>query len=226
MSDESTHGEIVPAASRTEQALDIAAVVTALAPWIGGAVSAVLSGMAFDRKMGRVAAALGTLGEELEGFQSQASEEYVRTEDFEELLETTLRRVAEERNEGKRRIYAEFLVGAIKSPGESYDEQLRFLRTLEGMQPDHLRVLKAMSLPPEGGSGFTGSPGQTLRNRLPDMDDARLRDLVSQTNDMRVTNLTSLGTMMTYEGSQELRSHVTPYGQRFLGYLSGDETEA
>jgi len=67
----------------------------------------------------------------LKDFKSEASEQYVKTEDFEELLENALRKASEERYEEKRRIFANFLIGAIESPGESYDEQIRFLRVLE-----------------------------------------------------------------------------------------------
>lgn len=213
-----SHG-IVPASTPLETGFEVAAVVTSAVPWIGGPVSAVLSGVSFGRKMDRVREALTDLTAELEGFETQASTDYVRTEDFEDLLERTLRQVADERTREKRHIYALFLAGAIKTPGEAYDEQLRFLRTLEELQPDHLRVLHALSLPPEGGSGWAGSQLQTLRNRLPEMEEGRIQDLVSQLNDMRVTNLTSLKTLMTFEGSQDMHHSVTPYGSRLLSYI-------
>lgn len=224
MKDESdTSRDLVPRSTPVETGLDIAAVVTSIVPWLGGPVSAVLSGVSFGRKMDRVREVLGQVAESLRGLQDEVSEEYVRTEDFEELLERTLRLAADERNEQKRRIYADFLAGAVKSPGEPYDEQLRFLRTLEEMQPDHLLVLQALTSAPEGGDGLAGSPEQTLMKRLPGMEASRIEDLVAQLNDMRVTNLTSLKAMMTFRGSQELRGTITAYGHRFVGYLSDAE---
>jgi hypothetical protein len=221
--DVASGGEIVPRSTPAEKGLDIAAVVASAVPWLGGPVSVVLSGISLDRKMDRVRDVLEQLSEELRGLDAQASKDYVQTEDFEELLEQSLRKVADERNAQKRYIYALFLSDAIRSPGEPYDEQVRLLRTLEALQPDHLRVLKALAAPPEGGDGLAGSPGQTLRRRLPDIDADRIADLVSQCNDLRVTNLTGLNAMMTFRGSQQLSQTITSYGQRFLKYLTQDQ---
>ena len=58
------------------------------------------------------------------------------------------------------------------------------------------------------------------------MEDERIDDLVSQLNDMRATNLTSLRTMMTFAGSQGLQHDITQYGQRFVCHLSGDRPVA
>lgn len=211
--------DIVPAATRVETALDIAAFVGSAVPWIGGPVSKVLGGMSLGRKLSRVREVLEGLASGLAEFKSDASEKYVKTEEFEELLEQTLKRATEERHEEKRRIYSAFLTDAIESPGEPYDEQIRFLRTLEELQPDHLRLLRALSQAPGPNAGMMGSPNQTLRRRLPEMDEGRVGDLLSQLNDLRVTDLTSLKVMMTGHGAEDLRHSVTPYGKRFLRYI-------
>ncbi|MBN1931643.1 MAG: hypothetical protein JW786_08565 [Desulfobacterales bacterium] len=219
MKDENT--DLVPS-TKTETALDIAAAVGSAIPWIGGPVGSVLNGMSLGRKMSRVREILLGLASELSDFKSTVSEEYVKTEDFEELLEQTLKRTAEERSELKRHIYRDFLIDAISSPGETYDEQIRFLRTLEELQPDHLRVIRALSQAPDQNPGMMGSPNQTLRRRLPEFDEARIVGLLSQLNDLRVTNLTSLKTMMNGQGAEDLRHSITSYGQRFLSYIVRD----
>jgi hypothetical protein len=161
------------------------------------------------------------LTQDLQGFKSEISETYVKTEEFEELLERTLRQAADERSEEKRRTYRLFLVGTIKSPGEPYEEQLRFLRSLEEVQPDHIQVLRALMQKPDSdlASGFSGSPRQTLSSRLPDIPADHIEDLISQLNDMRITNLTTMRTMMTARGAQNLEHTITPFGQRFLNFI-------
>lgn len=147
----------------------------------------------------------------------------MKTEEFEELLEKTLQKAAEERDEEKRRIYRSFIVGAVKSPGEPYEEQIRFLRTLEKIQADHIKVLRALDQKPESNpiiSMMGGSPIQTLSERLKDMNENRIEDLINQLNDMRVTNLNSLQGIMTWSGSQRLQNSITPYGKRFLAFVS------
>lgn len=219
--DEDFKYEEVPTGLPAERALDVGAFVANLVPWIGGPIAGVLSGIGTDRKINRVNEVVISLAEELRNFKSDAAERYVQTEDFEELLEQTLRQVAAERYEEKRRIYRDFLIGAIVSPGEPYDEQRRFLRTMEELQPEHLRVLKALSRAPKPVSGIIGSPISTLRGRLPDLSENQIEERIQQLNDLRVTNMASLKTMMTPQGAENLAHAVTAYGSRFVQYLKG-----
>ena len=204
---------------RGSTGLDVASTLSAAIPWVGGPVSNVLSGMSLGRKLARVNEVLTGLADDLREFKSETSEQYVRTEEFEDLLEKTLRQAADERNERKRLIYRGFLTEAIKSPGEPYDEQVRFLRILEQLQPDHIRILSSCLQEPESVSGTTGSHGQTLSRRLPDIPRERLEDLVAQLNDMRLTNVTGMRAMMTAPGAEDMRHTVTHFGQRFVKYL-------
>jgi len=206
-------------ATNQERALDAAATVISVVPWLGGPVSQVLSGMSIERKMDRVKEVLDGLAQDLSDFHSEASETYVHSDEFQEVLERTLRQVADERNEEKRRIYRLFLKRTIETPGEPYDEQRRFLHTLEEIQGDHLRIMRAMLQEPEANLGDMGSPHQTLCRRVPDMPQERIADLVGQLNDMRVTNLTGLNTMMTAHGAANLSHALTPYGRRFIAFL-------
>lgn len=210
---------LVPVSTAGGTALEVAAFVASAVPWIGGPVSNVLGGIAMGRKFARVREVLEGLAEDLKESKSDPAEAYVKTEEFEELLEQTLRRAADERNEEKRRIYRAFLTDAIESPGELYDEQIRFLRTLQDLHPDHLKVLRALSQAPDPNPGMMGSPIRTLSRRLPELEETRIEDLIAQLNDQRVTNLTSLKGMATGLGAEDLRHATTPYGQRFLQYL-------
>ena len=211
--------EILAGSTKSENVLDLAAMVTSVVPWIGGPVSIVLSGMSINRKFDRVKEVLDGLTNDLKDFKSEASEKYVKTDEFGELLEKTLLKSADERNEQKRKLYRAFLTHEIKSPGKSYDEQLRYLRTMEGVQPDHLRMLKAIADKPKMDIHRTGSPLATLQERLPDMSADQIRLLVIELHDLHLSNLTSLNGIMTYNGAQDLQHHVTPYGQSFLDFI-------
>jgi len=211
--------ELILASTPGETALDVASFVGSAVPWIGGPVSNVLNGMSFGRKLGRVREVLEGLSNDLGEYKSEVSEKYVSTEEFEDLLEQTLKRVGEERNEEKRRLYKAFLTNAIESPGEPYDDQLRLLRTIEELVPDHLRVIKAMSQVPNTNPGTMGAPIHTMRERLPELDAKRIEELVLQLNSMYITNLTSLNVTMTGRGASDLRQIITAYGNRVLSYI-------
>lgn len=211
--------EIVTVETKTETVLDVASFVSSTVPWIGSPVSNVLSGISFGRKLNRVREVLEGLTVDLQNFKSEVSEEYVKTEEFEELLEKTLRMAAEEHNEEKRRIYREFLTDAVKSPIESYDEQLRFLRSLEELQSEHIFVIRALMEEPQATNAIMGSPGQTMARRLPEIPRDRIEELVNQLNDLRITNLTSMRVTMTGRGAEDLRHSITEYGKRFVKFI-------
>jgi hypothetical protein len=212
---------ILPSPDNLETAYDIAAAVSSMVPWIGGPISSVLAGVATSLRMDRVREVLIDLGERISDLDSEISREYVKTDEFAELLDRTLRQAANERSEEKRKAYAAFLEGDIASPGNPYDEKIRVLRTLEEMQPDHLRVLAALDAAPDPNYGMMGSVGQTLRKRLPGINPDRIADLAQQLTDMRLATLQNLNTMMTGRGSEELQALITPYGRRFLTYIKG-----
>lgn len=212
--------ELLPASTNMESTVDVLAFVSSAVPWIGGPVSNVLGGMSLGRKMTRVGEVLQGISKDIESLESEVSKNYVKTEDFEDILEQALKRVGEERNEDKRKLYRAFLSDAITSPGENYDDQLRLLRTFEELTSDHLHLLKALMQEPDKNPGSMGSPSQTLSERLPSINQNRIEEIVNQLNDMRVTNQTSLKVMMTGSGAQDLRHSITPYGKRIIEYIS------
>jgi hypothetical protein len=214
--------DLLPATTPQETALDVTAAVASIVPWVGGPIGAVLTGMSQTRKINRVREVLVNMAHQIKDIDTDVSQNYVKTEDFEELLEKTLRQAAEERNEEKRRAYAAFLANDIKSPGRPYDEKIRILRTLEEIQADHIRVLKVLLQEPDPNIEKTSSIGaisQTLQRQLPDMSSEAITDLARQLTDMRLAELGSLNTMMTARGAEDLRSRVTEYGRRFVQYI-------
>jgi dsDNA-binding SOS-regulon protein len=215
--------DILPLSTVPETALDVAAAISSIAPWVGGPISAVLTGMSLTRKLDRVKAILLDMANQIKDVKSNEAEEYVKTDEFQELLEKTLRQAAEERSEEKRRAYASFLAGDVKSPGQPYEEKIRILRHLEEIQANHIRMLKALMQAPDYNSSLlSGSISQTLQRRLPDIPMDRIRDLAQQLTDMRLADLTNLNTMMTARGAEELQNRITAYGLKFIAYtLSG-----
>jgi len=217
--------EILPEDSRTDYALEAAAAAISLLPGLGGAIASVLSGWSVDRKRERVREVLSSLALRLANLQSDVANEYVRTDEFEDLLDEALRRVAAERHESKRRLYREFLVSAINAPGP-YDEQLRILRTLEQLQAAHITLIRAILQEPDPKhvDGIAGSFEATLKRRMPSFSQEQIGDLVRQLNDLRITQLNPVG-MMTARGAEDLRAVVQPFGKRFVEYILAADRE-
>lgn len=205
-----------------ETALDVAAVISSAVPWIGGPVSSVLSGKSFGRKIARIREILEGLAEDLKGFKTQISEEYVKTEDFEELLEQTLRKTADERNPDKRRQYRAFLSNLVRSPGASYDNLIHLLRMLEQLPQEGLNVLEAISLTPVSTNAPFGSPLHTLSRRVQGVPEHRIEELVAQLQTLGLvgTRMRSLKVTMTAHGAEDLRHMVPPLGWDLLRYIN------
>ena len=104
---------------------DLGALFASVVPVVGGAVSFVLSDWTAQRRYQRVRDVLQGLAKDLQQFKGDVKEEYVRSDEFTDLLDQTLRRVANERYEEKRRLYRGVLLGAITGQGQSYDEHLQ-----------------------------------------------------------------------------------------------------
>jgi hypothetical protein len=207
----------------TDRAIEVGGVSVSVIPMIGGPVSAVLGGMAQQRKLDRVKEVLEGLSADLRDFKSTVSDEYVKTEDFEDLLEKTLRTAAEERNAEVRALYRQFLFRAITEPGDPYEGQVAVLRVIEGMDPQHLAVLRATLQEPgrDAHQKYMGSPIQTLRERT-GFDDATIGAVVAELDNKALTKFQGLRTMMTGHGSEALTHNVTPLGRRVLEYVGAE----
>lgn len=217
-------GELFPADTKGKW-VDAVAVGAELIPVLGGAVSNVLNGWSQERRMQRVKDVIEDLSARVKGLGTRVDEAYVRSDEFEDLLDRTLRQVAAERHQNKRRLYAAFLAGAIECRGEPYDEQLRMLRTIEELQPDHVRVLKAILEEPSlRSAGAIGDRNitKTLQERLPDIPAQRLEDLVAQlADDLRLTIIGGrIGlTITTHPETGKAPDRFTDYGHRLIRYI-------
>ncbi|MCH8013130.1 MAG: hypothetical protein IIA61_14505 [Candidatus Marinimicrobia bacterium] len=212
---------MIPDDSQLEKAIDVGAFVSAVIPipWLAPAVSSVLTGISNRRKAERVHEVLKQLNYDLGTFKSEASETYVKSDEFEELLERTLSQAANERNKAKRSMYGRFLAGVIQSPGEPYDEQIRFLRDLETLQADNIRILRAMMQEPDPKSNiYTSSTFTTLSERLSDIPEARLKELVTQISEKRIVSGVG-NTMVSGEIFNRCRETEFNSLQATFGYL-------
>ena len=222
--EENKNKEILPVSTKQEDFLNIAATISSIAPWVGGPVSSVLSGMSISRKIERINEVLLNMAKEIKSIESEIPKDYVKTEEFQELLEKTLQQVSNERNDEKRRAYATFLANDIKNPAyDIYEEKIRFLRTLEEIQPNHIHILRSMMLKPDPNPVGIGSISKTLEKRLPNIPAEKIKDLAEQLSDMKLANLSNLNTTMTGKGAEQLQSRITSYGQRFIKYIISEE---
>lgn len=204
----------------------VLSVVSSAVPYLGGPVSAILGGYVTKRKFERMEEVINELAEDLKDYQNEASQNFVKTDDFEDLLDDTLRKVACERNDEKRRLFKNMLLKTIKDCDSNYDEHQRILRIIEQLQGDHILLLKAIDQEPSGDSAFSDSARVTLQNRLKGFGTKHLTDLVEQLDDLRVVKLlSSLNLPKRGIEAKDLRGTITPLGRRILNYIEADRQD-
>jgi len=210
----------LPATTKDERVLEVIAAVTSIAPWFGGPISNVLTGMSIGRKMDRVHRVLEGLASDVKDVKTESTN-YVRTEEFEDILENTLKRVAEERDEQKLATYRAFMRTAIKQPGASYEDLNQVLRSLSELRTIHVRVLKAIAMAPEPRSINSIGQLQTLRIRVSQTNEAQLLEALEDLNRLGLVKPSSWKMTMTPHGAANLRHLLTPLAERLL-YSIGD----
>jgi hypothetical protein len=213
--------EIVRMTTPSDTAMDAAAAVATMVPLLGGAISNVLSGLSNDRKLRRINEVLWAMSEELKDL-SEESEKYVTTDEFQDLLDETLHKVYEERSEEKRHLYKDFLVDEIREPWGSWQEQHRFLRTLESVQPPHLAVLRALLAETEAqgteDGDVRGVPATALDQRLPGIDPSVTEEVVDE---LIAFGLVRNQGLETWDAN--FSAVLTRYGMRFISYIVGKD---
>jgi hypothetical protein len=198
--------------------LSLLTMLSSTIPVLGGVVGQVFSEWAAARRVQRLREVLTGIADDVKALGAQVHEEYVRSDECQDLLDQTLRRVAAERHEEKRRVFRAFLLSAITAPAD-YDEQLRILRTVDQLQVAHLKVIRAVMQPPDTKTNlYAGSFGHVLQRRIGDMSRERIVDLIEQLNDLKIVAM-HVHTMMTGHGAENTAATVTPYGQHVVRYI-------
>jgi hypothetical protein len=211
-----------------EDAADVIATVAQLVPAVGGIVAAFLSGAVNQRRAQRVAQELHRLYEDLRDHKERVREDYVKTEEFEELLLQTLDRIAKELDPERRAMYRRYLKNLMTEAPSKYSDQRRLLRLADELTPAHLLVLNAIaqSAPTQVPMRAEGimAPMQALRDRTRPanaLSDDELGWIVRELEtDGLVSNLGSrLRTTMSAGSALNLASSVMPLGRQLLRYL-------
>lgn len=202
-----------------------AEALAGMVPVLGSPLQAYINEASTKRRAERLKELFLALKDDLDGIKDRLASEYLRTDDFTELLEETLRRVASERDDEKKRIYKNILVGIIEHQDvRAYNEQLRYLKMLENLERAHIAALRAIMVKPTREqllrwSGFAGFKMHTLEERLPGIPPHSIQDLVSDLNRVGLTHIENLHSVTSPISARDLSGGLTPFGERFVTFL-------
>jgi len=174
----------------------------------------------------RVLDVIDTMRIELEAHASLLNSDYVNSSDFYEIFISSVKKIADERNETKRIAFKNILLNGMFSQ-HSYDDTEEYIRLLDQLSYKHVVLLKLFYSPKdfakENNIGFpSGNTLQSvMRKLLPSWEQDVLFDNLFDLENMRlIDRLTgSLQVMMTSVTLDSLTGKLTSKGMTFVSNI-------
>lgn len=202
-----------------DHALVIGMAALQAVPVIGGVVATFISEYVPRKKQERLVGFVQDLGREFEAERERIDAEFVRTKDFDRMVEDVLDRVQTVRNEDKLGYWAALLAGVATTDRPNPTDRDRMIQTLDDLRPEHLRLLHVIATTSEGPPNlYMGGISATLDWKMPDLPNDEARRLWSELARTGVVTDYPSG-IMTKEGAGNLTVRLTPYGREFVRLL-------
>jgi len=199
-------------------------------PVVGGPVASLMSDYIPNSRVERLEQFAKDLADDMTRVHDKLNVDYVRTDEYAFLVTRVFEDVARDYQEDKLRAYRNILVNGLRFDVRASIQEA-YLNRVENLTPLHLQLLScfvsdednAKKLPDATQSyGSSGSIRNTLQILLPDFP----RDqLAACAHDLDIQGITgnlasSLTTMMTAHGAQELANRLTPFGRGFVDFIT------
>jgi hypothetical protein len=202
-----------------DHALVIGMAALQAVPVIGGVVATFISEYVPRKKQERLVGFVQSIGRELVEEQERIDREFVRTKDFDRMVEDVLDRVQTVKNEDKLRYWAFLLAGFATTERPGATDRDRMIETLDGLRPEHLRLLHVIATTTKGPPNlYAGGVSATLDWKMPDVPNDEARLLWGELARFNVVDSYPSG-LMTAQGAGDLAVRLTPYGRTFVRLL-------
>jgi hypothetical protein len=189
-------------------------------PVIGGVVATFISEYVPRRKQARLVGFVQDLGRQFDAEGERIDAEFVRSSEFDRMVEDVLDRVQQVKNEDKLGYWAALLAGVATRDRPAQKDRERMIETLDGVRPSNLRLLHVIATTRQGPPDlYMGGVSHTLKWKMPDVSE---EDIRRDWNDLARFDLVQNypSGMMTAEGAGNLTVRMTDYGRRFVRLLS------
>lgn len=211
--------EDMDATSAQDHAVAIGLAVLSAVPVAGGPLATLISEYVPRQKQRRLVTFIEDLGHRIEAERERVDQEFVKTDEFQTMVEDVLDRVQQRRNEEKFSYWADLLAGVASRDRPPRADRERLVETLDRLRLSHLQLLHVIATTTEPRPGlYMGGVSDTLEWKVPG---AAIDDLRRDWDDLAREGL--VGTypsgMMTASGAGNLAAHLKPYGQQFVRLL-------
>jgi hypothetical protein len=199
-----------------DHALVVGMAALQAVPVIGSVVATFISEYVPRKKQERLVDFVQDLGREFEAERERIDADFVHSKDFDRMVEDVLDRVQTVRNEDKLGYWAALLAGAATTTRPNQSDRDRMIETLDGLRPEHLRLLHVIATTNEPPPGlYMGGVSSTLDWKMPDVPREETRRRWNELARVDLIGSYPSGTM-TAAGAGNLMGHLTAYGREFV----------
>ena len=198
-----------------DHALTVALAGLQALPLIGGVIATFIDEYVPRQKRRRLVSFVQDLSARLRVEADRVDHEFVRTEDFSDLLEDVLDAAQQRRNEEKHRYYASAVANSSTPERPDEVDQEKMLEVLNDLRASHLRVI-ALYMTIEIPDSMLPLQGdmehRIVHGSLPELTHEQLDSLILDLQTRGVLPL--LAQSGTAGDPHELATQMTPFGRR------------
>lgn len=223
--------QAVPEPSPGEVAAKALAVTANFLPVVGGTLADVASEIISRRQSKRLSDFLAKLAEDIRALRDRINEKTLSTNQFRDLAEEILTKVAETKQEEKLDALRAIFLNTILSDRPKYDEAMEIANLVHQWQPRHIVLLKILSNPRAAdkqmghvvgeGGGVATSIHQILKALLPEWEDDQIERTWQDLYAANIHKTAGTRTMITDRGIHRLENRETGFGAKVASYLEG-----
>jgi hypothetical protein len=211
--------EVLDADSWRDNSLAVSLAGLNAVPIVGGAIATMISELVPRRKQERIVGFVKALREDLEADRARLDTEFVRTADFDRMVEDVLDRVQAVRSEDKLGYWAALLAGLSASDRPGPSDRDRMINTLDRLSKPHLRLLHVIAATNEPPPNlYMGGVSATLTWKMPDVAEGEARELWNELAREGIVDEYPSG-VMTAQGAGNLAGRLTDRGREFVRML-------
>lgn len=216
-------------ATNGEKAGEVVAIALNSIPIAGGVMSDIAGAIISKRQNRRLNQFLVALADNLKNVESRINNDFVQTEDFQDLAEDVFSRAAETRQKEKLDAFRAIFINTVLSDSPTYDEAAEINSLVNGWQSRHIILMHILADPAAAdkqmgnvvgpGGGLTTSIFSILHKLLPEWDDDKIDRTWKELYDVQMHRTPGTKAGMADQGIKKLQNRLTEFGVKVARYL-------
>ncbi len=200
-------------------------------PYGGGVIASLISDYIPKSREKRTVDFIKKVAEDLESLKDRVNKDYVKSDEFQYLFQKAWRVAIEYYQEEKIEGFRAILINSAIGKEATGDDRDLFINILNDLTGYHFQMLKVFQNPVEWNAKHDNrvrvasvivSLNQILRQCFPDWDEEKIKIIIDDLYYKKLSSISSdrLKVGQTGGGIEKLNHALTPFGKRFIGYVT------